>query len=57
VSRRGKYVQVDSYRNEQERENFERWQLTAVTHFDPDGWRRVFAKAGYTGEYFWTITE
>jgi SAM-dependent methyltransferase len=57
VARRGKYVQVDSYRNDVERENFERWQLTAVTHFDPDGWRRVFARAGYTGEYFWTITE
>lgn len=57
VGRRGKYVQVDSYRDDVERENFERWQLTAVTYFDPDGWRRVFARAGYTGEYFWTITE
>lgn len=57
VSRRGKYLQVDSYRNEEEREKFERWQLTAVTHFDPDGWRRVFREAGYTGEYAWTITE
>jgi SAM-dependent methyltransferase len=57
VSRRAKYLQVDSYRNDEEREKFERWQLTAVTHFDPDGWRRVFREAGYTGEYSWTITE
>lgn len=57
VSRRFKYVQVDSYRNDEERENFERWQLTAVTHFHPDGWRRLFAGAGYTGDYYWTITE
>lgn len=57
VSRRFKYLQVDSYRTDEERDKFERWVLTAVTHFDPDGWRKVFAEAGYTGEYFWTITE
>ncbi len=57
VSRRFKYLQVDSYRNEEEREKFERWQLTAVTHFDPDAWCRVFREAGYTGDYSWTITE
>jgi SAM-dependent methyltransferase len=57
VSRRFKYLQVDSYRTAEEREKFQRWQLTALTHFDPDGWRRVFADAGYTGDYFWTITE
>jgi len=57
VSRRHKYLQVDSWLNEEQRRDFERWQLTARTYFDPDGWRRVFAAAGYTGEYYWTITE
>ncbi len=57
VSRRGKYLQVDSYLDEEQHEKFDRWQLTAVTHFDPDRWRRLFAEAGYTGEYYWTITE
>jgi SAM-dependent methyltransferase len=57
VSRRGKYVQVDSYRTEREQEDFERWQLTALTHFDPPGWQARFREAGYTGEYYWTITE
>lgn len=57
VSQRFKYLQVDSYRTPEEQENFERWQLTAVTHFDPDSWRRVFEDAGYTGDYYWTITE
>jgi ubiquinone/menaquinone biosynthesis C-methylase UbiE len=57
VSRRHKYLQVDSWLNEEQRRDFERWQLTARTYFDPDGWRRVFATAGYTGEYYWTITE
>ena len=57
VSRRAKYVQVDSWLDETERQNFERWVLTALTYFSPDGWRRLFADAGYTGDYYWTLTE
>lgn len=57
VSRGGCYVQVDSYRTEAERELFLSWVLTAKTHHYPDGWREVFAEAGYTGDYHWTIVE
>jgi len=57
VSRRHKYLQVDSWLNEEQRQNFERWQLTARTYFDPEGWRQILNRAGYTGEYYWTITE
>lgn len=57
VSRGGKYLQVDSWLSEEQRQDFERWQLTAVTYFAPDGWRRLLADAGYTGEYAWTLTE
>jgi hypothetical protein len=57
VSRKHKYVQVDSWLTEEQHQNFERWQLTAVTYFDPPGWQQDFADAGYTGDYYWTITE
>ncbi len=57
VSRSHKYLQVDSYLDDEQRKKFERWQLTALTHFDPEGWRQLFAEAGYAGEYYWTITE
>ena len=57
VSRRFKYVQVDSWLNEEQHENLERWVLTALTYSDPEGWRRLFAEAGYSGDYYWTITE
>jgi SAM-dependent methyltransferase len=57
VSRRWKYLQVDSYFTNAQRRDFERWQLTAMTHFDPEGWRQVFRNAGYSGDYYWTITE
>lgn len=51
------YIQVDSYRTPEEREAFESWVLTCRTHFDPEGWRKFFEKAGYTGDYCFTITE
>jgi len=57
VSLRHKYLQVDSWLDEEQKEKFLRWQLTALTFFDPEGWRRVFGEAGYTGDYFWTLTE
>jgi hypothetical protein len=50
-------VQVDSYRTEAERELFLSWILTARTHYFPDGWRELFAVAGYTGHYAWPIVE
>ncbi len=57
VSRKYKYLQVDSWRDEQERVNFENWQLTAVTFMDTENWKKLFVKIGYTGDFYWTITE
>jgi len=51
------YIQVDSYRNDREKEIFLSWVLTARTHYDPAGWRQLFEEAGYTGDYSWTIIE
>jgi SAM-dependent methyltransferase len=57
VSRTHKYLQVDSWLTEEQHANFERWQLTAVTYFDPAGWRKIFDEVAYTGDYYWTMTE
>jgi SAM-dependent methyltransferase len=57
VSPRNNYVQIDSYRTPQEKQNMEDWVLTAITTHDPVGWRALFAEAGYDGDYYWTITE
>ena len=51
------YVQVDSYRNEAQRELLLDWVLTAYTHDYPDGWVEIFEEAGYQGCYSWTIIE
>jgi len=51
------YVQIDSWYSVKQKHLFLEWMLTAKTYFDPDGWRELFSEAGYTGDYFWTITE
>jgi ubiquinone/menaquinone biosynthesis C-methylase UbiE len=49
------FVQVDSYRTPAEREVFLGWVLTARFHDYPEGWLEVFAEAGYSGDYDWTL--
>jgi ubiquinone/menaquinone biosynthesis C-methylase UbiE len=51
------FVQVDSYLTPAQKEVFESWVLTAEFHDYPDGWLKLFAEAGYTGDYDWTIVE
>jgi ubiquinone/menaquinone biosynthesis C-methylase UbiE len=49
------FVQVDSYHTPEQKALFESWVLTAEFHDYPAGWVKLFADAGYTGDYYWTI--
>jgi ubiquinone/menaquinone biosynthesis C-methylase UbiE len=51
------YLQVDSWFTEEQRQAFEAWQLTALTYFDRETWVKLFEECGYTGDYYWTVTE
>ncbi|HEX2652434.1 MAG TPA: class I SAM-dependent methyltransferase [Xanthobacteraceae bacterium] len=51
------FVQVDSYYTPEQKEIFESWVLTAEFHDYPDEWKKLFAEAGYTGDYYWTIID
>ena len=55
VSRDRSFVQIDSFHTPEQKEIFESWVLTAEFYDYPDGWKRLFAEAGYTGDYYWTI--
>jgi ubiquinone/menaquinone biosynthesis C-methylase UbiE len=55
LATRGTFVQVDSYHTPEQKEIFESWVLTAHTHDYPEGWLRIFERAGYTGDYDWTV--
>lgn len=49
------FVRVDSYLTPEQKAVFESWVLTAEFHDYPEGWLALFAEAGYTGDYNWTI--
>ena len=49
------FVQVDSYRTPHEKEVFLSWVLTAVTHYYPEEWKKLFKEANYNSDYYWTL--
>ena len=57
IERVGKraFVQVESYRNEQERDNLITWDCTARTVMSTDEWARFFSDIGYSGYYYWRV--
>ncbi len=55
TSRGRSFITVDAYRNDEEKELMEAWNLTAQTIMHVDEWKDFFAKVGYTGDYFWFI--
>lgn len=55
VSKGKSFVVVDSYRTTEQKAIFESWVLTAEYHGYPEQWFELFAEAGYTGDWNWTI--
>lgn len=51
VSRGGKYLCVEAYRNEREKVNLMYWQLTCRAFHTPAEWEWLFSRTGYTGDY------
>ena len=55
VARRGSFITVDAYRNDEEKERMYAWNLTAKTIMSVDEWVAFFKEVGYTGDYYWFI--
>jgi len=53
VSRKDKYLIVDAYSNEIEKDRIFAWNLTAKTILSTNEWINLFEEAGYTGHYYW----
>lgn len=57
LSRGKAFIQVDAYHTAEQRELFMQWVLTAKYHDYPEGWYKLFERAGYTGDWYWTVLE
>jgi ubiquinone/menaquinone biosynthesis C-methylase UbiE len=55
VSRGKSFITVDAYRDNEEKELMEAWNLTAKTMMHTDEWKAFFKEIGYTGDYYWFI--
>jgi len=55
VSRGNSFITVDAYRNAQEQERMEAWNLTALTMLSVEEWKKFFIEVGYTGDFYWFI--
>ncbi len=55
VARRGAFITVDAYFDEDQRQRMEAWNLTARTIMHGQAWEAFFDEAGYTGDYYWFI--
>jgi len=51
VSKKNKYICVESYRNEEEKANLLYWQVTCEAFCTPEEWAWWFKTTGYTGDH------
>tara|TARA_Y100000588_G_scaffold369798_1_gene439208 strand:- start:1546 stop:2220 length:675 start_codon:yes stop_codon:yes gene_type:complete len=49
------FIQVDSYRDNEDLTIFENWVLTAKLYMQPENWLKFFEASKFEGAYFWTI--
>jgi SAM-dependent methyltransferase len=57
VGRGGKYIMVESYRNQREKANLLYWQLTCKSFYSTGDWEWLYRKIGYTGDYGYIFFE
>ena len=53
VSKKGSFITVDAYTNDEEKERMYAWNLTAKTILHVEEWKLLFEEVGYTGDYYW----
>ena len=55
VTKKYSFITVDAYRNQEEKEKMDKWNLTAKTILSVEDWIKTFNEIRYTGDYFWFI--
>ena len=53
VSKKNKFIIVDAYQNDEEKERMYAWNLTAKTIMHRNEWKEFFKKNNYDGDFFW----
>ena len=55
VAKKGSFITVDAYRNEEEKKRMYEWNLTAKTILSIKDWKNLFKEINFDGDYYWFI--
>ena len=55
VSKKNSFITVDAYKNNDDKNRMDDWNLTALTYKSTNNWKKFFNENGYTGDYYWFI--
>lgn len=55
VSKKDSFIMNDAWRNQEEKNNMLKWNLTALTYMSCDEWKELFKEVKYDGDYYWFI--
>ncbi len=57
IERVGKnaFITMDAWRNDDEKERMQKWNLTGETYMHVNDWKNLFDEVGYSGDYYWFI--
>ena len=55
VSKKGSFITVDAFRNDEEKKRMYAWNLTAKTIMSTEEWKNLFDECDYNGDYYWFI--
>ena len=53
ISKQHKFLTVDAYSDEKEKEQMYSWNLTAKTILHTEEWKKLFLESKYTGDFYW----
>ena len=55
VSKKGSFITVDAYNNQEEKKKMFDWNLTAKTILSVNEWKKLFKDLKYNGDFYWFI--
>jgi len=56
VSKKDAFIKVNGYRDKEEFDSLNNWNLVAKTILHVDEWQTIFDELGYRGDYYWFNT-
>jgi SAM-dependent methyltransferase len=57
VTKKNAFISVNAWRNEKQKRNMQKWNMTAQTCLHVNDWKKLFKEVGYRGDYWWFLAE